>query len=166
MSSSSKSKVKRRNEKKVPFHLTGFTLYLRPPVLRQGPLKIWKEHFTWSYFRKYPFDKQYCYIEIALFQDLWDFVKVEDQHFSYLGPKDLRDYTIRNASMSRVNDDRLQVKFTIDRRLVSLILTTFLPTIILNTIGHMSNYFNEHSFDAYMSLNVTVMLALTTMFVG
>ena len=122
--------------------------------------------YIYTYFRKYPFDKQYCYIEIALFQDLRDFVKVEDQHFSYSGPKDLRDYTIRNASMSRVNDDRLQVKFTIDRRLISLILTTFLPTIILNTIGHMSNYFNEHSFDAYMSLNVTVMLALTTMFVG
>ena len=117
-------------------------------------------------FRNYPFDKQYCNIEIALFQDLWDFVKVEDGNFSYSGPKDLRDYTIRKASMSRVNDARLQVEFTIDRRLISLILTTFLPTIILNTIGHMSNYFNEHSFDAYMSLNVTVMLALTTMFVG
>ena len=93
-------------------------------------------------------------------------MKVKVDHFSYLGPKDLRDYTIQKKSMSRVNDDRLQVEFTIDRRLISLILTTFLPTIILNTIGHMSNYFNEHSFDAYMSLNVTVMLALTTMFVG
>ena len=116
-------------------------------------------------FRNYPFDKQHCNIEMALFQDLRDFVRVEDGNFSYLGPTDLRDYTIRKKSMSRVDDARLQVKFTIDRRLISLILTTFLPTIILNTIGHMSNYFNEHSFDAYMSLNVTVMLALTTMFV-
>ena len=100
-----------------------------------------------------------------LFQDLRDFVKVKAGDFSYLGPKDLKDYTIRENNMSKVDDARLQVKFTIDRRLISLILTTFLPTIILNTIGHMSNYFNEHSFDAYMSLNVTVMLALTTMFV-
>ena len=100
-----------------------------------------------------------------LFQDLRDFVKVEAGNFSYLGPMEMRDYTIRKKSMLKVNDYSLQVRFTIDRRLISLILTTFLPTIILNTIGHMSNYFNEHSFDAYMSLNVTVMLALTTMFV-
>ena len=53
-----------------------------------------------TYFRNYPFDKQYCNIEIALFQDLWDFVKVEDGNFSYSGPKDLRDYTIRKASIA------------------------------------------------------------------
>ena len=94
-----------------------------------------------------------------------DFVKFEVANFSYAGPEDLRDYAIQNTSMSRVNDSRLQVEIITDRKLISLILTTFLPTIILNTIGHMSNYFNDHSFDIYMSLNVTVMLALTTMFV-
>ena len=102
---------------------------------------------------------------MALHSEFLDFVKFEVDNFSYTGPKDLRDYTIRKTSMSSVNDGRLQVEMTIDRKLISLILTTFLPTIILNTIGHMSNYFNDHYFDVYMSLNVTVMLALTTMFV-
>ena len=91
-------------------------------------------------------------------------MKVVAGNFSYIGPKDLRDYTIRRTSMSSVNDGRLEVELIIDRKLISLVLTTFVPTIILNTIGHMSNYFNENAFDAYMSLNVTVMLALTTMF--
>ena len=44
------------------------------------------------------------------------------------------------------------------------VLTTFIPTIILNVIGHMSNYFKEFFFEGLMSLNVTVMLVLTTMF--
>ena len=43
-------------------------------------------------------------------------------------------------------------------------LTTFLPTILINVIGHMSNYFKEFFFEGLMSLNVTVMLVLTTMF--
>ena len=115
--------------------------------------------------RSYPFDKQHCKIEMALYSEFLDFVKFEVDTFNYTGPKDLRDYTIRKTSMSSVNDGRLQVDITIDRKLISLILTTFLPTLILNTIGHMSNYFNDHYFDVYMSLNVTVMLALTTMFV-
>ena len=114
----------------------------------------------------YPFDKQYCTIEITLYTDMADFVRMEVGNFSYTGNKDLRDYTIKDTSMLNNEDgNKLHVSVIIDRRLISLILTTFLPTIILNTIGHMSNHFNEHYFEIYMSLNVTVMLALTTMFV-
>ena len=47
-----------------------------------------------------------------------------------------------------------------------MILTTFIPTIILNVIGHMSNYFKEFFFEGLMGLNVTVMLVLTTMFLS
>ena len=47
-----------------------------------------------------------------------------------------------------------------------MILTTFIPTIILNIIGHMSNYFKEFYFEGLMGLNVTVMLVLTTMFLS
>ena len=43
-------------------------------------------------------------------------------------------------------------------------LTTFLPTILINVIGHMSNYFNKDYFEGIMSMNVTVMLVLTTLF--
>ena len=45
-----------------------------------------------------------------------------------------------------------------------MILTTFLPTILINIIGHMSNYFSREYFEGLMSMNVTVMLVLTTLF--
>ena len=61
-------------------------------------------------------------------------------------------------------DGKLRVEVHVQRRLMSLILTAFLPTIILNIMGHMSNYFKEDFFEGIMSLNVTVMLALTTIF--
>ena len=47
---------------------------------------------------------------------------------------------------------------------MSLILTTFLPTILMNIIGHMSNYYKENFFEGLMAMNVTVMLVLTTLF--
>ena len=50
------------------------------------------------------------------------------------------------------------------RRLLSLILTTFLPTILMNIIGHMSNYYREDFFPHIIALNVTVLLVLTTLF--
>ena len=52
------------------------------------------------------------------------------------------------------------------RRLLSLILTIFAPTIILNLVVHLSNFFKEFSFEATISVNVTVMLVLTTMFIS
>ena len=52
----------------------------------------------------------------------------------------------------------------IQRRLLSLILTTFLPTILMNIIGHMSNYYREDFFPHIIALNVTDLLVLTTLF--
>ena len=66
--------------------------------------------------------------------------------------------------MKEVNLEYLQTFVVIQRKLLSIVLTTFIPTIILNVIGHMSNYFKEFFFEGLMSLNVTVMLVLTTMF--
>ena len=45
-----------------------------------------------------------------------------------------------------------------------MFLTTFLPTLLINTIGHMSNYFRKDFFEGLMAMNVTVMLVLTTLF--
>ena len=47
---------------------------------------------------------------------------------------------------------------------MSLILTTFLPTILMNIIGHTANYYREDFFEGIMAMNVTVMLVLTTLF--
>ena len=47
---------------------------------------------------------------------------------------------------------------------MSLILTTFLPTILMNIIGHMSNFYREDFFEGLMAMNVTVMLVLSTLF--
>ena len=58
------------------------------------------------------------------------------------------------------------VSFHLGRRLLSIILTVFVPTLILNIVGHCSNYFKEFFFEAVISVNVTAMLVLTTMFIN
>ena len=60
----------------------------------------------------------------------------------------------------------LERKVTIQRRLLSIILTTFLPTLIVNIVGHMSNYFKEFFFEGLISTNVTVLLVITTLFIS
>ena len=48
---------------------------------------------------------------------------------------------------------------------MSIVLTTFLPTLIVNIVGHMSNYFKEFFFEGLISTNVTVLLVITTLFI-
>ena len=96
--------------------------------------------------------------------DLLDFVQFVAENFKYEGPPDLTEYSVKKIDMKVVDENLLRVEIMIQRRLLSLVLTAFVPTIILNIIGHMSNYFKEFFFEGLMSLNVTVMLVLTTMF--
>ena len=112
----------------------------------------------------YPFDTQTCKIEIVPFADLKDLIEFDTEAFEYAGPKDLTEFTIKRIGMKVVNREKLEVSIVIQRRLLSILMTTFIPTLILNIIGHMSNYFKEFFFEGLMSLNVTVMLVLTTMF--
>ena len=86
------------------------------------------------------------------------------------GPLDLTQYFIKKkVFLDKMNNKGvkiLYVDFYLGRRLLSIVLTVFAPTVILNVVGHSSNYFKEFFFEAVISLNVTVMLVLTTMFIS
>ena len=88
----------------------------------------------------------------------------------YSGPLELTQYFIKKKVFSNQIDNKgaeiLHVDIYLGRRLLSIILTIFAPTVILNIVGHSSNYFKEFFFEAVISLNVTVMLVLTTMFIS
>ena len=127
--------------------------------------RFYSQEFECEYFfHWYPFDSQTCYMEIMASNDLKDFIVYKVENFQYLGPLDLTEYFVKKMD-SRIEDETLlRIEIVIQRRLLSLVLTTFLPTLTLNIIGHMSNYFKPVYFEGIMSLNVTVILVLTTMF--
>ena len=52
------------------------------------------------------------------------------------------------------------------RRILSSILTVYLPTVLLNVMGHVTVYFKPFFFEAIITVNLTVMLVLTTMWVA
>ena len=57
----------------------------------------------------------------------------------------------------------LRVDVFLGRRLMNVLLTVFLPTILLNIMGHSSVYFQRFFFEAIITVNLTVMLVLMTM---
>ena len=55
----------------------------------------------------------------------------------------------------------IRVGFEFKRSLTGFLLTTALPTIIANIIGHTTVFYDGH-FDAAIGVNLTILLVITT----
>ena len=60
----------------------------------------------------------------------------------------------------------VKVSMTLGRRLLGVVLTAYTPTVLLNVIGHNANYFKSFFFEAVVTVNLTAMLVLATMFIS
>ena len=136
-----------------------------------NPIRFYNLKFQCTYsLLWYPFDSQRCLIKILPESELRKLIVLQPDKFLYVGPTLLMTYEVESIRfVERTSWSRFgpfEVEIVIRRRLLSIILITFVPTILLNIIGHTSNYFNSIYFDTSISMNVTLMLVLTTMFIS
>ena len=76
--------------------------------------------------------------------------------------------------MSSVNtfiliDDKskgIQMKVVFRRVIMSEVLTTFLPTALLIIISYSTTFFSDEFFEANLTVNLSVMFVMTTLFVS
>ena len=52
------------------------------------------------------------------------------------------------------------------RNLLTILLTIFVPTVLLNMISYSTNFFKPFFFEASVTVNLTAMLVLTTLFIN
>ena len=93
-------------------------------------------------------------------------MKLSNGSLEYWGPVELAQYFVRSTVMQEFEyRDRggVRVLVVFGRRLLSNILTVYVPTVLLNTMGHITVYFKPFFFEAIITVNLTVMLVLTTM---
>ena len=60
----------------------------------------------------------------------------------------------------------LQVSIMMRRKVTSELMTTFFPTILLTTITFATTFFKPFFFEAALSVNLTTMLVMTTIFMS
>ena len=117
----------------------------------------------------YPFDTQRCSMVFVVDASSELFLDIAIEKLNFLGRRELTQYFVKKDTIYKSNIDgrkAIFVEIVLGRRLLSIILTIFAPTVILNLVGHTSNYFKEFFFEAVISVNVTVMLVLTTMLIN
>ena len=60
----------------------------------------------------------------------------------------------------------VQMKITMERKIQSEMMTTYFPSILLMMITYATTFFKPFFFDAALSVNLTTMLVMTTIFIS
>ena len=100
--------------------------------------------------------------------EIADFVSLQAGIHKYTGPDLLTEYLIVSTKMI-LNENvdgstSAEIEVEMGRKILGVILTMYLPSILMNIVGHSTNYMKRFFFEAQVSVNLTVMLVLTTMF--
>ena len=127
-----------------------------------------------------------------------DFASLYTDQLQYLGLQEVNQYVVYSYKMfyrhkdkeveivikvkKRLMDRTIMTKSQMGRNLLTIILTTFVPTVtmtriihlksnpfskvLLNMISYSTNYFKAFFFEAIVTVNLTAMLVLTTLFIN
>ena len=63
-------------------------------------------------------------------------------------------------------DQGLNMVIILKRRLINELMTTYLPTVLILTIVYATNFFKPFFFEAVVTVNLTALLVLTTLFIS
>ena len=63
------------------------------------------------------------------------------------------------------HNEGIKVEILFKRRLTNVLLTTYAPTFFLLGICYATTHFNSFYFEANVTVNLTVMLVATTLFI-
>ncbi|XP_069974618.1 uncharacterized protein [Penaeus vannamei] len=120
----------------------------------------------------YPFDTQRCYLQLQLSvrRELVSFT-AEKARVLYGEDTKLPAYvlseyiiTVTEGGNNETRYSRLQVEFELTRRWTMIVLTVYLPTSMLQLIGYATLYVNVSLMDVRMTVALTTLLVLYTLF--
>ncbi len=119
----------------------------------------------------YPFDTQNCEVTFVMKGNSDNLVRLISKKLNYLGPKDLTQYFVKDMqildrTLLPAGVQSANVRLTFGRRILSTILTTYLPTFLICLMAFATNYFRPFFFEAVVTVNLTSLLVLTTLFIS
>ena len=79
---------------------------------------------------------------------------------------DMPIFKITRWNLVKFEEDRLQLRMTMKRKITSEMMTTFFPSFLLTAITFATTFFKPFFFEAALSVNLTTMLVMTTIFMS
>ena len=119
---------------------------------------------------RYPFDMQTCRIDLTADEFDKQSLRIIPMNVFMKGKIKLTQYIVVSWKLAYINGtnptDGIQMVFKLKRRMINVMLTSYLPTTIILFIVYCTNYFRLSHFNTALTINLTSMLVLTTLFIG
>ena len=82
--------------------------------------------------------------------------------------KSMTAFTFKDVKLVYANEKKrgIQMKLRIKRKITSEMLTTYFPSFLLLMITYATTFFKPSFFEAALSVNLTTMLVMTTIFMS
>ena len=79
---------------------------------------------------------------------------------------DMTCFSILNRELKQGLENRIQMLVVFRRKIMNEMMTTYFPSVLLMMITYATTFFKPFFFEAALSVNLTTMLVMTTIFIG
>ena len=77
--------------------------------------------------------------------------------------KDMTMFTMTDLKLEKIKE-QVHMMISLKRKIQMELLTTYFPTLLLLSISYATTFFKPEYFEASLSVNLTIMLVMTTIF--
>ena len=78
--------------------------------------------------------------------------------------KDLTMFVIKDWALATTESGGVRMTVVLKRKIMNEMMTTYLPSVLLMLITYATTFFKPYFFEAALSVNLTTMLVMTTIF--
>ena len=159
--------------------LNGDDVLLMDKIYNGNEINITKQnkltgafHCSFHNLAMYPFDTEICTMDLQVDGNDYRFTKLIPKVLKYHGQQTLGNYIIKGASkfktkINLLGKTGLEVEIKLGRKISSIFLVTYLPTILMNVINQMTNYFKgDDIFGNVIMINLTCMMVLSALYIS
>ena len=114
--------------------------------------------------QRYPFDTQVCTIEMAVSVMEKKTVTLRPEQMILKSPTELTQYVMTKWSLESDSNGGVMMVVIFKRRITNELLTTYLPSLLLILTTYATTFFKPFYFEAAVTVNLTTMLVMTTVF--
>ena len=145
---------------------------------RNNPLKMVIEErvlFTCSFdnIKNFPFGIQKCSLKFHLFGAANNLSRMIPLELNDKGRTDsigqyvIDSWSIGNEFNHETSKNIVRVTMILSRKIVSIFLVTYLPTILMNLINQITNYITgDTKYDLIYTINITCMMVLSSVYLS
>ncbi|XP_023343017.1 glutamate-gated chloride channel alpha [Eurytemora carolleeae] len=133
--------------------------------------EIYTKTFKCEYqLQLYPFDTQKCQVIMRVRYLEMNVLNLAPDQILMKGNTVLTQYIITDWKLEYIDKESPSngtvIVVILKRRIINEILTTYLPSFLLIIIVYITNFFKPFFFEAVVTVNLTALLVLTTLFIS